>query len=37
MRKEIKAKEGSKMRFCPSCGARVDENANFCMECGWPL
>lgn len=25
------------MRVCPSCGARVDENANFCMECGWSL
>ena len=28
---------GSKLRFCPQCGARLVLNANFCGECGAAL
>ena len=25
------------MRYCPKCGAKVADSANFCLECGSPL
>ncbi len=30
-------KEGSEKQYCPYCGTKVDENAQFCSKCGKQL